>query len=135
MTYPTEFRNEAKTVGDSVSDNGLTPNMTHPVYSFVVNLDLTTTEVIGPVTNQLTVTVLHPDMYQSSPDLGAAQRAVRTLQRYSWFPGLLASGNLDIKDDGTITAWGAQGKYLKDTYTTGVNPLLTLTNDAPYTTP
>lgn len=124
MTYPTEFFDQAKTVGKS--------GLKHPYYTFSVNLDLYTTEVVGSGGNMKTITVLHPDQHQSSPDLGRTQRAVRDLQRTTWFPGMLAAGNIEINDDGTITAYGQQAKYLLDTYTTGANPLLTLTNSAPY---
>lgn len=127
MTYPTEFNSQSKKGGPD--------NLKHPIYTFRVNLDVTTTEVVGPNTNPATVTPLQPDQYQTSPDLGRTQAAVRHLHRISWFPGLLAAGNLFINDDGTFTVYGQQGKYLVDTYTTGVNPLLTLTNAAPYTTP
>lgn len=125
MTYPSEFRSSAKTVGSSA--------IKHPIYTFRVNLDLYKTESIGPNTNQREVTVLHPDSYVQSPDYGRTLKDPRNLHRISWIPGMLAAGNLDINDDGTITAYGQQGKYLLDTYTTGTNPLLTLTNSAPYT--
>lgn len=127
MTYPTEFYEQKLTIGPT--------NLKHPIYSFKLNLDVPSTEVIGPNTNQSTVTPLQPDQYQSSPDQGRVQATPRDLTRVTWLPGLLASGNVFLNDDGTITAYGMQGKYLKDNYTTGPNPLLTLTNSPPYTTP
>jgi hypothetical protein len=118
MTYPTEFYQQEVTVGPT--------GLRHPYYVFNVNLSLNLQEAIGPCTNQKSVTVLHPDQHQTSPDLGRQQKAVRVLQNTTWFAGLLAAGNIEINDDGTITAYGAQGKYLNDTHTTGSNPLLTL---------
>ncbi len=127
MTYPTEFNSQAKTIGPT--------NLKHPIYTFRVNLDVTATEAIGPNTNQVSPTLLQPDQYQSSPDLGRSQASVRDLQRLTWLPGLLAAGNVYINDDGTITAYGQQGFYIKNTYTTGPNPLMTLVNSPPYTSP
>src|SRR5436305_1451115 len=120
MTYPTEFYPQAVTVGPT--------QIKHPIYTFRVNLDLASSEAIGPITNQRQVTVLHPDQNVNSPDYGRTLTAPRHLHRLTWLPGLLASGNIEVNDDGTITAYGAQAKYLLDTYTTGTNPLLTLTN-------
>lgn len=124
MTYPTEFNNQSKTIGSSA--------ILHPIYYFQINLDLNANELVGPVTNQQSVNVLHPDQHQTSPDLGRAQRAVRSLQNHSWFPTMLQAGNIDIRDDGTLVAYGSAGTYLKQQFTTGSNPLLTVLNDAPF---
>lgn len=125
MAYPTEFYQQNVSVGPT--------DKKHPIYTFIVNLDLASTEAVGPITNQKQVAVLHPDQYVGSPDYGRTLTSPRHLHRISWLPGMLAAGNLEINDDGTITAYGQQGAYLKNTYTTGTNPLLTLTNDPPYT--
>lgn len=125
MTVPAEFNSQNKTVGST--------NITHPIYTFRVNLDTPITEDIGPNTNLRSGTILHPDTYQTSGDLGRSQRTTRTLQKMTWFPMIAQSGNVEINDDGTITVYGIQGKRLIDAYTTGANPLLTLTNTAPYT--
>jgi hypothetical protein len=126
MTFPTEFNSQSKVIGNS--------SIKHPIYTFRVNLDLQIAESVGPNTNAHTGTVLHPDAYQTSGDLGRSNRTTRALQNISWFPMMSQSGNLEINDDGTITVYGVEGKRLLDTYTTGSNPLLTLTNSAPYTT-
>lgn len=127
MTYPSEFIPQKVVSGDTL--------IKHPIYTFQVNLDLQVSEAIGPNTNQRVGMVLHPDAHQTSPDLGRSQRTTRALQNLSWFPTLYQSGNLEINDNGTITVYGLQGKHLVDTYTTGSNPLLTLTNSPPYTSP
>lgn len=127
MTYPTEFRTQKKVIGSNA--------IKHPIYTFSVNLDRFKNEAFGPNTNQTNVHVLPADQYQSSPNLGNSQNAVRDLQNVSWLPGFLGAENIDINDDGTITAYGAKGTYLKNTYTVGLNPLLTLVNSPPYTTP
>lgn len=120
MTYPDQFVSQAVTVGDS--------NIKHPYYTFTVNLGIGITEAVGPNTNQKNGTVLHPDQCQTSPDLGRSQRTARFIQNLSWFPAINQSGNLEINNNGTITVYGMQGKYLKDNFTTGSNPLLTLTS-------
>lgn len=125
MTIPSEFYSQSKTVGST--------SIKHPIYTFKVNLDVNLTEDIGPNTNLRSGTILHPDMHQTSGDLGRAQITTRALQRLSWFPMMQQAGNIEINDNGTIIAYGIQGKRLLDTYTTGTNPLLTLTNSAPYT--
>ena len=43
----------------------------------------------------------------------------------SWMPGLLR-GNYVLKDGNTLVAYGLQGRYLYDNYTTGTDPLLIL---------
>lgn len=120
MTYPTEFYNQNKTIGSN--------NILHPIYYFQVNLDLNSNELIGPSTNQRSVNVLHPDLHQSSPDLGRAQRVIRKLQNISWFSAEHASGNIEVSDDGTLIVYGRHGTYLNKYLTTGENPLLTLLN-------
>jgi hypothetical protein len=125
MTYPTEFQDQNKTIGSSA--------ILHPIYYFQVNLDLNESEVFGPVTNQSTVRILHPDQHQTSPDLGRTQRVVRKLQNLSWFATMSAAGNLEVRDDGTLIAYGQNGTYLKNNFTSGSAPLLTVLNAAPFT--
>lgn len=125
MTIPSDFNDQSKVVGET--------NINHPIYTFRVNLDINASEAVGPNTNQRSVTLLHPDVCQSDIATGRAQRTTRALQRMTWFPMLSQAGNVEINDDGTITVYGIEGKRLIDTYTTGTNPLLTLTNSAPYT--
>lgn len=126
MTYPSEFRSNNKTVGD----NGIK----HPIYTFTVNLDRLKDEKFGPNTNQKSVNLLHPDMSNQSPDYGRTLLGrTEGVAKHSWLPGFLVGQNIDINDDGTITAYGQQAVYLKKTYADVANPLLTLTNDPPYT--
>lgn len=125
MTYPTEFRTQTKTVGPT--------QITHPIYTFKVNLDRLRNEVVGPNTNQKSVNLLHPDMHQTSPDRAQSQMAQHQKSNIAWLPSLFPGTNFDINDDGTITAYGQQAAYLKQTYADVENPLLTLINSPPYT--
>lgn len=127
MTYPTEFRTQAKTVGST--------SIKHPIYTFKVNLDRLSSEKVGPNTNQQSVNLLHPSLHQTSPDRGRTEAAQHAKSNIAWIPSLFPGVNFDINDDGTITAYGQQAVYLKKTYADVENPLLTLTNSAPYTTP
>lgn len=88
--------------------------------SFTVNLDVTATEAIGPA-NTMT-SILSPDMYQESADIGIAAKANRKNYRSTWLPGLTAAENLALKDGGTLTAYGERAIYLRDTYATGWTP-------------
>lgn len=125
MTYPTEFRTQAKTVGPT--------GITHPIYTFKVNLDRLSNEAVGPNTNQKSVNLLHPDMHTSSPDQGRTNAAQHQKSNIAWLPSLFPGTSFDINDDGTITVYGQQAVYLKKTYADVENPLLTLTNSPPYT--
>jgi hypothetical protein len=125
MTYPTEFREENKKTGATA--------IKHPIYKFKVNLNRLRNEAVGPVTNQRSVNLLHPDMHDNSPDRGRTNAAEHQKQYHAWLPSLFPGKNIDIKDDGTIVAYGAEAVYLKKTYADVANPLLTLVNSAPYT--
>lgn len=83
-----------------------------------------TQEKIGPITNQRSVTVLHPDMHDSSPDRGRTNMAQHEAQFQPYIPGYLGAQNLVRNDDGTITAYGQLAVYLKKTYADIENPLL-----------
>jgi hypothetical protein len=124
MTYPTEFEVQNKTIGSSA--------IKHPIYLFQVNLDLNKNELVGPTTNQRSVNVLHPDQHQTSPDVGRAATVIRALQNHSWFATMFGAGNIEVRDDGTLLAYGSHGTYLKQNFSTGATPLLTVLNAAPY---
>jgi hypothetical protein len=100
-------------------------NPTHPVIVFMVNL-YNTSEQIGPITNSRTTAILHPDMCDNSPDRGRTASAVHQTQFSSFVPGFLAGENIVKNDDGTFTAYGVKATYLKNTYTTGNNPILSV---------
>lgn len=127
MAIPGEYYDESKTIGSSA--------IKHPIYTFAVNLDRLKSELIGPNTNQSSQAVLHPDRYDSSADRGIENSAQHQTQNTSWLPGFLRGDNVVIHDNGTITAYGQKAVYLKKTYADVANPLLTLTNSAPYTSP
>lgn len=125
MAIPSEYYTETKTVGNS--------SITHPIYTFTVNLDRLKQETFGPNTNQSNVAVLHPDRYDSSADRGAANTEYHQRGNISFIPGFLRGENIVVHDNGTITAYGQKAIYLKQNYADVANPLLTLTNSAPYT--
>ena len=105
-------------------------NPTHPVITFTVNLNNASAEQIGPNTNAITTGVLHPDMHDTSADRGRLHSGYHKDQFTTFIPGLLSGENVVKNDDGTITAYGMKATYLKNTYTTGSNPLLTITSES-----
>ncbi len=105
-------------------------NPTHPVITFTVNLDNAATEQMGPNTNAIHTAVLHPDMHDTSADRGTANKVQHKTQFTTLMPGFLCGENIVKNDDGTFTAYGQKATYLKNTYTTGRNPLLTVTTEA-----
>lgn len=125
MAIPSEYRTTSRTVGDS--------NIKHPIYTFTVNLDRLKSESVGPNTNLRSGTVLHPDMHDNDVDRGRSNIVNHQTGNISWLPGFLMGENIVINDNGTITAYGQKALYLKREYADIENPLLTLTNDAPYT--
>ncbi len=126
MTLPTDFRSNIKVVGDSA--------IKHPIYVFRVNLDRLNSEKIGPKTNSSSVNLLHPDMSNQSADYGRTLLSAHDgVAKHSWLPGFLRGQNIDINDDGTITAYGQQAVYLKKNYGNTENPVLTIINHSPYT--
>lgn len=104
-------------------------NPKHPIITFRVNLDNPSTEQIGPNTNARTTDVLHPDMHDSSPDRGYTHSVNHKTQFSSFFPGFLVGENIIKNDDDTITVYGQKATYLKNTYTTGDNPLLSVVTE------
>lgn len=125
MAIPSDFRDSTKVIGDSA--------IKHPIYVFSISLNRPTSEAIGPITNQKSVNLLHPDMYTSSPSTGRTQMAQHQTGNSSWIPGFLRGPNVIINGNGTITAYGSHAVYLKKTFADVANPMLTLINYHPYT--
>jgi len=126
MTIPTDFEDNAVSIGST--------NILHPIITFRMVLTRRAQETIGPVTNARTSNVLHPDMYNSSPDSGRTNAAQHENQFQPYIPGFLRGSNIVRNDDGTFTAYGNQALYLKTQYADIANPLLVITNSPPYTT-
>ena len=125
MTIPTEYQHDS---GTSAT------NMKHPIITFRVIMNRRLEEANGPITNQQTGAVLHPDAYQTSGDLGRTQAAQHQVQFVPWLPGFLRANNIVRNDDGTFTVTGKQAVYLKTQYADIANPVLEVVNDPPYTT-
>ena len=96
-----------------------------PVVSVINGVTRPTQESIGPSTNWRTVAVLHPDQYQSSPDLGRTATANRPAIT-AWLPDSLLN-NMVFKNPETnnpvskILA-GLDGQYVKKEYAASVSP-------------
>jgi len=125
MAIPKEYEDNIPTVGSS--------DIKHPIYTFKVLMKRVRDEKIGPITNSRDVNLLHPDMHVNSPDEGRANEANHETQFRPFIPGFLRGQNITRNDDGTFTAYGQLGTYLKTQYADIDNPLLELQNSAPYT--
>jgi hypothetical protein len=125
MAIPTEYLDNGTSVGSN--------NIKHPIYTFKVLMKRQLEENVGPVTNNKSVSMLHPDQHDNSPDRGQTNQVNHETQYQPIIPGFLRGNNIVRNDDGTFTAYGAQGTYLKEQYADIANPLLVLQNAAPYT--
>lgn len=94
----------------------------YPTITFQVNLSLKTTEAIGPNTNVISPTLLHPDQHQDSPDAGRVETSNRTSTLSTWLPGLLAGENAGLKDGDQFTLYGQKATYMRDNYAIGFAP-------------
>jgi len=94
----------------------------HPTITFRVNLELTDSEQVGANTNARDVSILHPDLHQTSADQGRLDKSNRVNTRSTWNPGLLAGKNRALKDGEEFTVFGLQALYLRDTYAVGFAP-------------
>ncbi len=90
-------------------------NPSHPVYTFRVNLETLNRQ--GH---------LIPDMYQSDPAQGKLEGDNQKFTRSTWIPGMLNGENRALKHGDEFTAYGNKAIYLKNTYTLGDDPLLTI---------
>ena len=118
----------------NINENPIGPSaLKHPIYSFRMAIAPGTSESIGPNTNSRSVTLLSPDQFQISPDAGRTARNARKNQFLSLIPGLRVGENLFHKNDDTFTVYGKAGTYIKTQYADIANPLVVVTNSAPYT--
>jgi len=124
MSIPTEYNDNATVVGS--------PDINHPIMRFSVIMTRQRDEAIGPITNSRSVNLLHPDMHDNSPDRGVLNAANHQTQFQPFIPGHLQGQNIVRNDDGTFVAYGQLATYLKTTYADIANPLLLVTNSAPY---
>ena len=95
-----------------------------PEITFRVNLELNSTELMGPKTNSRSPGILHPDRHDNDQDRAVSNIANHVELRSTWIPGLSAANNREMKDGETFTEYGQNAIYLKDRYTTGDNPIL-----------
>lgn len=125
MAIPSEYNDKAVSIGCT--------DIKHPIYTFKVLMVRQRDETVGPLTNAKSVNLLHPDMHVNSPDMGVTNAANHEDQFRPFIPGALRGQNITRNDDGTFTAYGQLGTYLKTTYADIDNPLLEVQNSAPYT--
>lgn len=95
-----------------------------PEITFRVNLELNSTELLGPKTNSRSPSILHPDRHDNDQDRAVSNMANHKDLRSTWIPGLSAANNRALKDGDTFTEYGLTALYIKNRYTTGDNPLL-----------
>jgi len=108
--------------------NDSQPN--NPVIVFSVNLTPVTETTIGPLTNSRTTGILSPDRFQSSPDQAFIDMATRDNYISTWLPGLLDGENRKLKAGDTFTVKGEKAYYIKQRYTTGTNPILSVVSES-----
>ena len=94
----------------------------HPSITFTVDLSLKGAELIGPNTNSVSTSILHPDQYQLSSDNGRTEAGNRATSRSSWLPGQLVGENRKLKDGDTFTKTGLKAIYIRDLYAVGFAP-------------
>lgn len=101
----------------------------HPVITFQVNLELNSTEGIGPNTNLVNPHILHPDRHQNDQDNAISEKSNRSSTRSLFLPGLLVGenragntgiGGTRLQHGDRFTVKGLKALYIKDTYTNGV---------------
>lgn len=122
----------------------------HPIITFQVNLTPPWNEQVGPNTNPNMTRVPCVDQVTDTHDENTYSNVYpaisppidrhiitdyfRPMQMTSWLPGFLCGENIEHKvsengDSVYIVAFGQRATYLKDTYTTGDNPLLTVVSE------
>lgn len=95
-----------------------------PTITFRVNLTLPMKEAFGPNSDEYGVN--HPDRFQPDQDQAVTDISNRKNYRSVWLPGLGGTSNRALKHGDTFTAYGMNAIYIKNTYTTGLNPILTV---------
>ena len=93
----------------------------HPSFTFTVNLELMSTEQIGPDTNAINPGMLHPSRHQNDQDNARTEQSNFKNTRSTWKPGLIID-NRALKHGDTFTVTGQKGLYLRDMYGIGYAP-------------
>lgn len=88
---------------------------TSPVVLYTANLSISMTETNGPLTNQRTTAVLHPDRHGGN-DFAIASVADRRNHRSTWLPGLLGGENIAAKHSDIRVVKGLKGHYVDVNY-------------------
>lgn len=96
-------------------------DVSHPSFTFTVNLELFGTEQIGPNTNSVNPTMLHPSRYQSDQDNAQTEQSNFKNTRSTWNPGYILANRV-LKHGDTFTVTGQKGLYLRDMYGIGYAP-------------
>lgn len=93
-----------------------------PTIVFEVDLELLSTEAIGPKTNLVNPHMLHPTTHQDSPDNGLVEKSNFKNTRSTWNPSFLSAENRALKHGDQFTEYGQKAIYLRDTYGQGYAP-------------
>jgi len=103
----------------------------HPIITFQVNLEIQSTEEVGPNTNLVNPHMLNPFRYQSDQDNAVSEQSNLSNTIGLWIPGLLGAENRAgtmgevgkrnlLKHGDQFTLYGQKATYVKNTYTNGV---------------
>jgi len=106
-------------------------NPQHPIITFQVNLEIQSTEKVGPNTNLVNPHMLNPFRYQNDQDNAVTEQSNLKNTIGLWLPGLLGGENLagtmgvvnkrDLLHHGDqFTLYGQKATYVANTYTNGV---------------
>lgn len=93
-----------------------------PAISFLVNMSLPKTEIIGPSTNEKTTGMLHPDRHQTDQDQAVTDIDNRKNYNSTYFPTLTIFPNRILKHGDEFVEYGQKAVYLRDMYGVGYGP-------------
>jgi hypothetical protein len=96
-------------------------DVAHPSFTFLVNLELLSTEQIGPSTNAINPAMLHPTRHQDDQDNAVVEKSNFRTTRSTWNPGILGLNRV-LKHGDTFTVTGQKAIYLRDMYAVGFAP-------------
>ena len=93
-------------------------NYPYPTIVFQVDLSISRTETIGPITNTRGFAVLHPDRHTRNQDNAVLSIDDRKNHISAMFPSITISGGRVLSHGDQLTAYGTDALYLRDMYST-----------------